>query len=53
MNHKAVYTTAPATPGLLKRDRVTLVGLPPAATGPQDIPQQSRGRLELAGAIFW
>ena len=37
----------------LKRDRVALVGLPPAALGPQDIPRQRTARPELAGVLFW
>ena len=36
----------------LKRDRVALVGLPPAALGPQDIPHQRTARPELVGALF-
>ena len=35
---------------LLKRDRVALVRLPPAAIGPQDIPHRRTARPELAGA---
>ena len=37
---------------LLKRDRAALVGLPPGALGPQDIPHRRRARPELAGAFF-
>ena len=36
----------------LKMDRVALVGLPPAALGPQDIPHQRKARPELAGALL-
>ena len=36
----------------LKRDRVALVGLPPAALGPQDITHQRTVRPELAWALF-
>ena len=36
----------------LKRDGVALVGLPPAALGPQDIPHRRTARPELAGALF-
>ena len=31
-------------------DRVALVGLPPAALGPQDIPHRRVSRTEMAGA---
>ena len=36
----------------LKRDRAALVGLPPAALGPQDIPHQRTAQSEVAGALF-
>ena len=36
----------------LKRDRVALVGLPPAALGPQNIPHRRTARPELTGALF-
>ena len=36
----------------LKRDRAALVGLPPAALGPQDIAHRITAWPELAGALF-
>ena len=36
----------------LKRRRAELVGLPPAALGPQDIPYRRPARPEHAGALF-
>ena len=39
------------TCNFLKRDRAALVGLPPAALGPQDISHGRRARPELAGAL--